>query len=99
MSVKEDSLPVPDEALKDKDAQEHLRAWIVNEQLHCSIVVGQWEPEIWGMVLGDILRYVVEDEVENRGADPKEVIQKVVASFMNDLGELKEDIDSGEIVF
>ena len=94
MSIEKDSLPVPDAAISDPECREVVRAWVANNGLHCSMRVLQWQPHVWGIVLSDIVRHVVEAEVEERGADAKKVTRTIVDKFMDEMCAFGEEIDA-----
>jgi Domain of unknown function (DUF5076) len=50
-------LPVPGDALVDRDATEIFRAWIVNGGLQVSLQRGFDTPAAWGILLTDIARH------------------------------------------
>lgn len=92
MSLEDHSLPIPTEVTLDPNAKELLRAWVAYDSLHCSMRVSQWEPHAWGIVLCDIVRYVVEAEVEEKGADPKQTVRIIMDKFVDELNRYGEGL-------
>lgn len=45
--------PIPEGALRDKDAVEMLRVWIAEQKLHCSMKVGMYEEGMDGDPRGE----------------------------------------------
>ena len=93
--MQNNSLPVPKPALQDPDAQEVIRAWVANNghDLHCSLAVGQWDPAVWGNVFSDIVRHVVDAEVEDTGRYDRELIRTIVDRFLDEVTELVPKLD------
>src|SRR5262245_33211441 len=63
--IKLNQRPIPEAALRDKDAVEMLRVWIAEGGLRCSIKVGMYretmdvaEEKAWGTILADVARHV-----------------------------------------
>lgn len=92
MSIENDSLPVPESAFSNSDSKEVIRAWVASNGLHCSLRVGQWEPQIWGMVFSDILRHVVASEVEENGTNPKVVVRTIMDKLMDEVNAFGEEL-------
>ena len=86
--------PIPEAALRDKDAVEMLRVWIAEGQLHCSMKVGMYresmnvpEERAWGMILADVARHLAMALEHGYEADKSEVIRKIRKSFLEELGD------------
>jgi len=57
--------PIPEAARRDPNSVEMLRAWIAENQLHCSMKIGMYrekmnvtEENAWGVILADVTRHV-----------------------------------------
>ena len=86
--------PIPEAALRDKNAVEMLRVWIAEEQLQCSMKVGMYQetmniPEgrAWGVILADVTRHVASALEAGYSADRAEIIQEIRASYVWELGK------------
>jgi hypothetical protein len=84
--------PIPEAALRDKDAVEMLRVWIAEKQLQCSMKVGMYQetmkiPEgrAWGVILADVTRHVAIAMESGYSANRTEVIQEIRDSFLKEL--------------
>jgi hypothetical protein len=80
--------PIPEAALRDKDAVEMLRVWIAEGKLHCSIKVGMYletmkipEETAWGTILADVARHVANALQDGYGVDKETAFQKIRESF------------------
>jgi hypothetical protein len=63
-------LPVPEAATTDQHSREMLRAWVIDNGLHCSLDVGgagENEAILWGILLSDVARHVADAEEETEG--------------------------------
>jgi hypothetical protein len=91
MARRTKSLPIPPQATDDKNSQEMIRAWIAEEGLHCSLQVSFWEDRglnetwAWGVLLADVVRHVANALEESNGKDPRETVQAIKASFLNEI--------------
>jgi hypothetical protein len=75
-------LPTPPDAERDPEAAELLRAWVVNQELHCSLRVGAFpDPGTWGEVLADVVRHVAQAFQEQEGKDPADVVRVILEVF------------------
>lgn len=86
--------PIPDAALRDKDAVEMLRVWIAEKKLQCSIKVGMYhestnisEGRAWGVVLADVTRHVAMAMESAYDGDRAEIIKEIRASYLTELGD------------
>lgn len=87
-------LPVPPELESDTEATEVLRAWIVNDNLECSLLTGIFEePEMWGSLLADLIRTVAQGLQEQEGKDPQETIERIVTAFEQEINAPPEEED------
>jgi len=61
---------------------EVLRAWIVEEALHCSLDAGAFaDAATWGEVLADVARHVAEALQEQQGTAPGQVLEQIRVAF------------------
>lgn len=84
--------PVPDAALRDKDAVEMLRVWIAERKLHCSMKIGMYQetmniPEgrAWGVILADVTRHLASALNEEYSVDRVEVTRAIRESYLKEL--------------
>ena len=84
--------PIPDAALRDKDAVEMLRVWIAEEGLHCSLKVGMYrettkipEETAWGTILADVARHVANALQSKYSVDAADAVRKIRESFLEEL--------------
>jgi hypothetical protein len=80
-------LPVPPATKSDKKAREVLRAWVANNDLHCSMEIGSWgdkEPQAWGILLTDVVRHVANALAE-KGQNKEETISEIRRVFNAEL--------------
>jgi Domain of unknown function (DUF5076) len=83
-------LTVPPQARSDKNAQEMVRAWVVNGGLQCSLNVdskGDQEPIFWGILLTDIVRHVANAMRDARGWNAQETITEIRRVFNAELDD------------
>jgi hypothetical protein len=85
-------LPVPPDAA-DPSAMEVLRAWLIAEQLHCSLCADVFEdPATWGAVLADVARHVALALQEAEGTEPAGTLRTIGEAFARELaGPAGED--------
>jgi hypothetical protein len=85
------SLPIPPIAANDPQSQEMIRAWIADKGLHCSLRVGFWQDKdldetwAWGVLLADVVRHIANALEKSGGKDPRETIQAIKESFVNEV--------------
>jgi hypothetical protein len=78
-------LPAPPDA-GDPTAMEVLRAWLIDEQLHCSLRAEVFEdPTTWGSVLADVARHVALALKDAEGIDPVATLRTISESFAREL--------------
>ena len=94
MSATNDALPIPEPALEDSDAWEVVRAWIANDGMHCTMCVGQWTPHTWGILFSDIVRHVVDADVEATGRYNRELIRVITDKYMDEVTDLVQELDA-----
>ncbi len=68
-------LPVPPNAETAEKAEEVLRAWIIDDALHCYLHPKTWkdEPETWGRFFADTVQIVSNALAEETGKDCAEL--------------------------
>ena len=77
-------LPILQEMIAAEQANEILRAWIIDERLFCSLRPFFWkeEPEVWGVLLADALHHICNALSEETGQDKDELKRLMVETFM-----------------
>jgi hypothetical protein len=87
-----DERPIPEAALRDKDAVEMLRVWIAERKLHCSMKVGMYretmnmpEEKAWGVILADVARHVAKALESGYLTNGAESLEKIRDSFLAQL--------------
>ena len=78
--AKFDALAVPPPAL-EQGGYEVLRAAIANDQLHVSLRRAFEEPEVWGVLLADVIRHIADIYAREISMREDEVVEKVYAMF------------------
>jgi hypothetical protein len=78
--AKFDALAVPPPAL-EHGGYEVLRAAIANDQLHVSLRRAFEEPEVWGVLLADVIRHIAGIYARETSMREDEVVEKVYAMF------------------
>jgi hypothetical protein len=80
--------PIPEAALRDKDAVEMLRVWIAEGKLHCSIKAGMYietmkipEEKAWGTILADVARHVATALESGYGANRDVSLGRICEAF------------------
>ncbi len=96
MSVEQNSLPTPEAATKDINSKEVLRAWVADNGMHFSFKFGQWPTEVWGVFLSDIVRQIVDEEVEENDANPKVVVRTIMDRLMDEINQYGEELGFAE---
>jgi hypothetical protein len=80
-------LPIPGEAFT-APSTEIFRAWIVNRDLHVSLVQGFDDPRMWGILLVDIARHaarIYEAEGVTSEAEALESIKQLFDAEWNNM--------------
>ena len=91
-------LAPPPNANEDPNAQEMVRAWVVNQGLHCSLNVGLFgdnEQIMWGILLSDIARHVANAMEKSQGTPAPETLRAIAESFNFELRTPTADTDGG----
>jgi hypothetical protein len=81
-------LPIPPTARSDKKAREMIRAWVADNDLHCSLEIGCWgEDELmaWGILLTDVVRHVSDALNKDKGWNKTESIRAIRKVFNAEL--------------
>ena len=85
-------LPVPPKADTAEKAEEVLRAWIIDDALHCYLHPKTWAdaPETWGRFFADTLQIVSNALAEETGTSSVELrnlIQKIMNQELDSLSD------------
>jgi hypothetical protein len=73
-------------AAEGEQAVELLRAWVVGQELHCSLAADAVpDAETWGAVLADLARYAARALKDRAGADEAAALRAVRAAFEAEL--------------
>jgi len=94
-------LVIPPAAQRDEESIQMLSAWIAENGLHCTLNVGMWretgidEPAAWGKLLADVARHIGGALKEQTGANAVAVVDSIVRSFLDELGEPTTDAQGG----
>ena len=81
-------LVIPPAAQSDEDSWELLRAWVANNGLHCSVLVGVYDAEgiteelAWGTILADAARHIA-DAIESLGLRDNEAALVAIRQAFN----------------
>jgi hypothetical protein len=83
-------LPVPPDAAHDPEATELLRAWVIDQALHCTLNAGAFEdPATWGLLLADVIHHL-GDALKDDGRDPAQTMQMIRAAMEAELNAPSE---------
>ena len=75
-------LVIPPAALADAKAAEMVRAWVANDDLHCTLRIGAWEdPAAWGVLLADLARHIAHAHHEQEGVDVDACLEDIREAF------------------
>jgi len=73
-------------AAEGAQAVELLRAWVVGQELHCSLAADAFpDAETWGVVLADLARHLARALKDRDGADEAAALRAVRAAFEAEL--------------
>ena len=88
-----DERPIPEGALRDKDAVEMLRIWVAERQFYCAIKVGMYletmnipEGRAWGVILADVTRHVAMAMEAAHSSDRAQIIRDIRENYLKELG-------------
>ncbi|NBC20154.1 MAG: DUF5076 domain-containing protein [Alphaproteobacteria bacterium] len=101
MSDHPNALKLPDGVTPGDDAQEMLRFWIANNQPASQLFVGgadaAREPGMWGFILADIAKHVVQTlRADNPdGPEAQALLEQIMANFIE---RLKHDPELAAVV-
>ena len=73
-------LPPPPQAFSD-EAQEVLRAWVVDGGLHVSMMRSFDDPMVWGVLLADVARHAARIYAGEDGRTEDEVATVIASTF------------------
>jgi len=77
---KSNELIIPESTKTDLKAQEILRAWVANGNLHVSLSVETWnDPTAWGIVLADLAKHVAKAYQLHKQLDEAETLKRIKA--------------------
>ena len=83
-------------APEGEQAVELLRAWVVGQELHCSLAADAVpDAETWGVVLADLARHLARALKDQGGQDEGTTLQAVRAAFAAELLAPAEAPDEG----
>jgi hypothetical protein len=92
-----DQLLIPDPAKRDSKSFELVRVWVANKGQHVSLRPGVWkDPAAWGIMLADLARHVANAYQQDSGLDGQEVLRRISAALVAELG-MPTDKPSGII--
>ena len=60
--------------------------------MHFSYRFGQWPTEVWGVFLFDIMRKIVESEVEENQIEPKQAIRTIMDRFIDEVNQFGDEL-------
>jgi hypothetical protein len=82
MSETNRELIIPPQAASSDGGREILRAWVVEQSLHCSLRPTAWDdPSAWGVVLADVAKHVANALHEERGASVEDTLDSIRYMF------------------
>ena len=84
-------LPPPPQAFS-AEAQEVLRAWVVDGGLHVSMMRSFDDPMVWGVLLADVARHAARIYAGEDGRGEDEVTSLIASTFR---AEMATPTDSG----
>jgi hypothetical protein len=75
-------LPTPPDAVNDPEATELLRAWVIDQALHCTVNTGAFEdPATWGVLIADLIQHLADALKEQEGRDVAATLQSIRAAL------------------
>ena len=84
-------------ALNDPKAFEVLRAWIANQEQHCSVKSGIWkDPAAWGIFLADLARIVAESYSYNSEKEYLIILERIKLAFEIEISETSNASSSNQ---
>ena len=82
----DNALSLPPKARDNNDATAMVRAWIVDQQLVCTLRPEIWEdPGTWGVLLADVAYQVSNANAELRGIPAKQTLAAIAAAFNKEM--------------
>jgi hypothetical protein len=83
-------------APEGEQAVELLRAWVVGQDLHCSLAADAFpDADTWGVVLADLARHLARALKDRDGRDEAAALQAVRAAFEAELLSPAEAAEEG----
>ena len=89
-------LPPPPQAFAD-EAQEVLRAWVVDGGLHVSMMKSFDDPMVWGVLLADVARHAARIYAQEDGRTEDGVAAVIAGVFASEISQ-PTDVGSTEAV-
>ena len=96
MGAAKNELPPPPQAFSD-EAQEVLRAWVVDGRLHVSMMRSFDDPMVWGVLLADIARHAANIYVTEDGSSADEILAQIAGFFRSELMEPTDEVETDAI--
>ena len=84
-------LPPPPQAFS-AEAQEVLRAWVVDGGLHVSMMRSFDDPMVWGVLLADVARHAARIYAGEDGRTEDDVTRVIASTFRS---EISSPTDTG----
>jgi len=83
-------------AAEGEQTVELLRAWVVGQELHCSLAADAFpDADTWGVVLADLARHLARARKDRDGRDEAATLQAVRAAFEAELLAPAESPEGG----
>ncbi|MCG8564017.1 MAG: DUF5076 domain-containing protein [Desulfobacterales bacterium] len=88
-------LPIPEGIEGDDNAQEMIRVWIGNKDIHVSMLLGMWEEaanfdiderEAWGELLGDLIRHIANGLTQSHDYNVHASERRIANALLTHLG-------------
>ena len=96
MGHENNSLLIPEPAVRDPNSTEMIRAWVAQKALHCSLRIGTWkDPSAWGILLADVARHVANAHQESEGRDRAATLQSIRKLFNAELDKPTDEPKGG----
>ena len=82
MSARQNELPIPPAAQKDKKAIELARIWAAKGKQHAVLATKVWDdPAAWGTMLVDLAKHIANAYAQDEDMDYDEVLLRVKEGF------------------
>src|SRR6185503_5473012 len=80
----------PPPMVRDQDAQEVMRAAVLGQELHFSLMRGFADPAAWGLVFVDAARHVARADAHEKLISEAEAIERTRAAYEQAIREPPE---------